>query len=419
MTTVLGKKLANWLCHADPAEFPYEDVVNEYLRVGKHFVCDDVLKALACVRDQLDHLPAGGSRESQLLRRFLGTALDKWDGRYDYTTYIALGVLDLPSVDNPRASATVALTAHDRLVLQLIADALGFELAAADGRTTMLPELRPDTRTVTKRHRLSMHAATPALVRLGLDHEVTATEPVHAARQLYALVDRTLTEPERAVLRLSLLPVYVVHDEYLFIRVLQLFETTFAMMAVQLQEAVREIQRGDCAAAASGLALATLVLRESAPLFSLLATMQVESFRRFRVYTEGASAIQSRNYKIVESLCRRPDRDRLASMAYQSVPEVRDRVLRGQPTLDQAFTDALASGRLSAAGRDALTTAMHELADALLRWRQTHYRLAVRMLGERPGTGYTEGTPYLKAVRPIPVFLATAGTVESGGDEPA
>jgi tryptophan 2,3-dioxygenase len=242
---------------------------------------------------------------------------------------------------------------------------------------------------------------------------------VQAARQLCALVDRDLTQPERRMLRLSLLPVYLAHDEYLFIRVLQLFETTFAVMAVQLQAAVREIRDGDWAAAASGLALATLVLRESAPLFSLLATMQVESFRQFRVYTEGASAIQSRNYKIVESLCRRPDEDRLESTAYQSVPEVRDRVLRGQPTLDQAFTDALARRRLSTTGRDALTTAMHELADTLLRWRQTHYRLAVRMLGERPGTGYTEGTPYLKAVRSIPVFRATDMTRQSGGDEPA
>jgi tryptophan 2,3-dioxygenase len=328
-------------------------------------------------------------------------------------------MLDLPSVDDPPEPATVALPAHDRLVLQLIADALGFELAAADGRTATLPELRPDARTVGKRHRRSMHVATPVLVRLGLDREVSATEPVQAARQLCALVDRDLTQPERRMLRLSLLPVYLAHDEYLFIRVLQLFETTFAVMAVQLQAAVREIRDGDWAAAASGLALATLVLRESAPLFSLLATMQVESFRQFRVYTEGASAIQSRNYKIVESLCRRPDEDRLESTAYRSVPEVRDRVLRGQPTLDQAFTDALSRRRLSATGRDALTTAMHELADTLLRWRQTHYRLAVRMLGERPGTGYTEGTPYLKAVRSIPVFRATDMTRQSGGDEPA
>lgn len=415
-----GKKITDWLHDPDPAEFPYDAVVTEYLRVGKHFVCDNVLKALACARDQLGLPPGNGSPESALLNRFLVTALDKWDGRYDYTTYIALAVLDLPSVDNPPTPAPVALHARDRLVLQLVADALGFELAVADGRTPLLPELRPDARTVSKRHRLSIHVVTPALVRLGLDHEITATEPVQAARQLCNLVDRGLTEPERRVLRLSLLPVYVAHDEYLFIRVLQLFETTFAMMAVHLQEAAREIRSGgDCAGAASGLALAELVLRESAPLFSLLATMQVESFRRFRVYTEGASAIQSRNYKIVESLCRRPDGDRLESVAYRSVPEVRDRVLRGQPTLDEAFTYARASGRLSAAGRDVLTGAMHEFADALLRWRQTHYRLAVRMLGERPGTGYTEGTPYLKAVRSIPVFRATTVTKESGGDEPA
>lgn len=419
MTAELGRKITNWLRHADPAEFPYEDVVTEYLRVGKHFVGDDVLKILACVRDQLDHPPAGGSRESDLLSRFLVTALDKWDGRYDYPTYIALDVLDLPSVDSPPGPATVAPPAPDRLVLQLIADAVGFELAAADGRTQVLPELRPDARIVRKRHRLSLHAAAPVLARLGLDREVTAAEPVQAARQLCALVDRSLTGPERRVLRLSLLPVYVAHDEYLFIRVLQLFETTFAAMAVQLQAAVREIHAGDGTAAAAGLALATLLLRESAPVFSLLATMQVESFRQFRVYTEGASAIQSRNYKIVESLCRRPDGNRLESVAYRSVPEVRDRVLDGQLTLDQAFTEARARGRLSATGRDALTTAMQELADTLLRWRQTHYRLAVRMLGERPGTGYTEGTPYLKAVRSIPVFRTACGWKDSGGDEPA
>jgi tryptophan 2,3-dioxygenase len=49
---------------------------------------------------------------------------------------------------------------------------------------------------------------------------------------------------------------------------------------------------------------------------------------------------------------------------------------------------------------------MARFADTLLRWRETHYRLAVRMLGERPGTGYTEGTPYLRSVRKIPVFAS-------------
>jgi len=135
-----------------------------------------------------------------------------------------------------------------------------------------------------------------------------------------------------------------------------------------------------------------------------LGTMQVEAFRVFRNYTEGASAIQSRNYKIVESLCRVPDEPRLDSIAYRSVPEARERVLAGQATLDEAYLSARAAGRGSADELDRVAAAMERFAATLLHWRQTHYRLAVRMLGERTGTGYTEGTPYLAAARTIPVF---------------
>jgi hypothetical protein len=145
-------------------------------------------------------------------------------------------------------------------------------------------------------------------------------------------------------------------------------------------------------------------LEESFRLFSLLATMQIESFQQFRRFTEGASAIQSRNYKLVESLCRAPDDDRLDSAAYRSVPELRERVLQRPPNLDDAVWLAGQVGTLSVAERKELTGALHGFAAQLVQWRQTHYRLAVRMLGDRPGTGYTEGTPYLKEVRAIPVF---------------
>ncbi len=49
---------------------------------------------------------------------------------------------------------------------------------------------------------------------------------------------------------------------------------------------------------------------------------------------------------------------------------------------------------------------MQAFEAALLKWRQSHYRLAVKMLGERRGTGYTEGVPYLGKVRALPVFAA-------------
>ena len=61
---------------------------------------------------------------------------------------------------------------------------------------------------------------------------------------------------------------------------------------------------------------------------------------------------------------------------------------------------------------------MREFAVTLLRWRRTHYRIAVRMLGERTGTGYTEGAPYLKSVQAIPVFSSVAMS-EDGDDAEA
>ncbi|NYV78122.1 tryptophan 2,3-dioxygenase, partial [Streptomyces sp. UH6] len=246
----------------------------------------------------------------------------------------------------------------------------------------------------------------------------TAADPVAQAAQLWEFVDGGLLDDhERRVLRLSMLPVYVSHDEHMFIRVLQTFETTFALLALSLRTAITDLGSARTGPAVGHLAVAETALAESAPLFSLLATMQIESFRTFREYTEGASAIQSRNYKLVESLCRTPDPDRLDSSAYRSTPEVRERILAGQPTLDDACATALADDRFDAADRERLTAAMLTFASALRRWRQTHYRIAVRMLGTRSGTGYTEGTPYLSHVRTIPVFRSVKDTAQAGDTE--
>jgi tryptophan 2,3-dioxygenase len=235
---------------------------------------------------------------------------------------------------------------------------------------------------------------------------VEVADPIAGARRLWANLATDLSLADRRALQLTMLPVSVIHDEYQFIRVLQAFETTFALVAVQLHAAIGALTDGRSDLALPRIRVAETRLREAAPLWSLVATMQVEAFRAFREFTEGASAIQSRNYKLVESLCRQPDASRLDSAAYLSVPEVRQRVLAGQSTLDGAFAAARDAGRLSAGDLDDLEQAMREFAATLLRWRRTHYGLAVRMLGERTGTGYTEGSPYLKAVQAIPVFTS-------------
>lgn len=400
-------ELTDWLADPVPSRFPYSAVTCEFHRVGKHFVPDRTLKSLALARERLAAQEPSGAdgAERLLLDRFLDTALDKWDGRYDYPTYTSLSVLGLPTADGGEAAAPAARTTRDRLTVQLLADLLRFELSAAQGRTDWLPHMRPDARLVEKRHRLAIRVARPALARLGHADPLTATEPADQAAQLWEFVEGELLDPrERDVLRLSMLPVYTSHDEHMFIRVLQTFETTFALLALSIRTAIGCLEEARTQDAAGHLKAAETVLSESAPLFSLLATMQVESFRTFREFTDGASAIQSRNYKLVESLCRVPDQDRLDSPAYRSTPEVRMRILAGQPTLDEACSAALADDRFGAQDRELLTTAMLGFAGALRRWRQTHYRIAVRMLGTRSGTGSTEGTPYLSSVRKIPVF---------------
>lgn len=389
--------LARWTADPAPERFPYDTVVDCVHDVGKEFVPGLVLDALAAARSRVWTVAA--STEEDFLRRFLDILLDKRDGRFDYLTYLALPLLPLPSVDEAPAPIQSSETRHDLLLVRLAADVARFEIAAADGVTGMLPEDRPARSVLAKRLRHARSAMRPAALRLGLPIGPPAEDPATAIDAVARALAGAVSPADRRALRLSILPVATLHDEYLFIRVLQCFENTFAFLAVLFADAVRELTDGDTPGAVRSIGHAERTLRAAAPLFSLLATMRGESFRAFRVHTEGASAIQSRNYKLMESLCRPPDADRVDSAAYVSVPDVRRRVLVGQSTIDDLV--ALADQ----AERATLQEAMRGFEEVLRRWRATHYRLAVRMLGDdKPGTGYTEGTPYLRAARDVPVF---------------
>ena len=70
--------------------------------------------------------------------------------------------------------------------------------------------------------------------------------------------------------------------------------------------------------------------------------------------------------------------------------------------MDEAFSICL--NRADRVSIQPVMEAMDIFTSAVLKWRRTHYSIAVRMLGERSGTGYTEGTPYLRSVRKIPIF---------------
>lgn len=399
------QRIESW-DQGDAAGFPYDSVLACYHAHGKHFVPWTVLEALAALRAKVAEV-GGAHRDRELLKTFLAVALDKWDGTYDYLSYLAISLLDL----TPDAHAATARRQRDEWLALLLADLLAFENGARAGDHQWLPLMRPGPGLLDKRRRLLDAAMAPVLTRTGAlvsgrgDGRPDARQPA-------------ASKPEPAdrqdTLSLSMQPVFVAHDEYLFIRVLQSFEVTFAAMAAEMREAIGLVAEGRADEAAAAISQCADGLRQARGLFSLLATMRAESFQVFREFTVGASAIQSGNYKTFEALCSQPAQDRLESPAYEAVPELREQVRPGWPNLAAVVTDAISRAVIGPAEAELLGDAARELEDVHQRWKQTHWKLAVRMIGPRTGTGYTVGTPYLHQVLdnrlfPDPTFVSQGG----------
>ncbi len=337
---------------------------------------------------------------------YLDCVLDKHDNRYRYDTYLALPVLK-PLISSLGTQAS-------RLAAFLVADAMRFELCALHGWHEQLHVARPSLDLVRKRLRKgarfvapwSSHSEGPgrsldALLELAERPE----QPETARLLLDALPAATDTD---AALRIavSVLPVDVLHDEYLFIRILQASEVTFVTLLDHLRTAIGAIRTRNAEKARAAVIAASQSLTQGGRLFSILATMSADAFRRFRRFTEGASAIQSEHYKRFELLCGVPSAQRLDSAAFSNVPEVQDDA-RGDPeTLTRAYADARRQDWFGAAEWESIDAALDELEGTHQRWKTTHFRIASKMLADAPGSGYTAGVPYLRELLDNRLFWA-------------
>ncbi|WP_387691353.1 hypothetical protein [Photorhabdus sp. RM71S] len=378
--------------------FPYQDVVRMYHKTGKHFVPEYFIELLNITRKEYAKL---NREEIEQVTRFLNVLLDKYDGTYDYRSYLALELLNMPDDQTGIKAYSEAQSHIDRMTLLLTADLLKFELGGLETEENFRHQL-PERTLVEKRCAMALKAVTPYVQRAKLSY-ISSEYVIESAKHFIAAVEQRKTHNDEQMLMTTNLPVYLIHDEYMFIRVLQTFEYTFSWIAVGLREAIEA-----CADSPSQTSILVesceKKIKEAIGFFHLLSSMRAESFKVFRAYTEGASAIQSRNYKRIESLCRQPDEDRLNSIAYGSVPEVQEKLLARPNNLDLALSQAQQSGRFNSNDFGEVKQAMKSFATTLKRWKQTHYGLAMKMLGEGSGTGYTEGTPYLAFVKDIPVF---------------
>ena len=396
--------------------FPYQATTTYVQIVGKHFMSAEVISRLAAIRSGLV------SRHS-LTGAYLDCVLDKNDNCYHYETYLALPLL------RPLMSGHRKHPQGERLAAFLVADAMRFELRALHDWHKLMPATRPSLDMARKRLRKGVRFAAPwcspdefpRRTGRGVDYLLELAErpeqPDTASLLLAAL---PVAADQDAALRIavSVLPVDVIHDEYLFIRVLQASEANFVTLADHVRAAIQGIRAADADKARAAVIAASQCIGQGGRLFSILATMNADSFRRFRQFTEGASAIQSENYKRFELLCGVPSAERLASAAFSNVPPVQDEA-RGDPeTLTRAYLDARCRGGFSAAEWESIDAALDELEQTHQRWKTTHFRIAGKMLGDARGSGYTAGVPYLRELLDNRLFWAIperAGRNHGGG----
>lgn len=396
--------------------FPLYQVLEQYQRVGKHFVDEKILHELDAIKSLLDTLP-GEEFTTRILRLFLAMSLDKYGAYYNYTTYIGADLLDIP-FDNSSMSFDEYMQARITQLILFLCDVALFECRTLLQREERLAEhLTPLPNRKRRLFNLLRGMQVYEDLAGGLDlpaefHSAVASYPPDEAAtdmpyllSLTCLLERISGQVPvylRTICDLTMEPVWIVHDEYMFIRILQCFEMIFSIIVKGFfvcQERMQEQKFTYCAAIMNRL---TVLCQRNPALFRILTSMPRETFSLFRVYTDGASAIQSKQYKLIEALAARPSPARLQSVAFASVPEVKRQCEQGELL---HFEDLLQSRATwgHTAFSDFLQS-MVQFDQYFVQWKKAHANIAVKMLGAQPGTGYTVGTPYLRAHADVRLF---------------
>ncbi len=188
----------------------------------------------------------------------------------------------------------------------------------------------------------------------------------------------------------TVLPTTRLHDEIMFIRSIQIFETLYDQIGRSIAESVELVDCGNIDKAAETISAATDRLAAVPALFRVLGTMPVEVFAVIRGFTSGRSAVQSRAYRKIEESCAAPDET--------TVGEVTARTWT-RPVLQDAYLRVR-----GAPSADRLATQMQRLDAAWRRMKRGHWGITLRIIGTVPGTGGTTGASYLRVAAETPLF---------------
>jgi tryptophan 2,3-dioxygenase len=205
------------------------------------------------------------------------------------------------------------------------------------------------------------------------------------------------------------------HDETLFIVIHQVYELWFKLMLHEIDEAKRLVARDRLAKATRLLRRVGQIQRILVEQIHVLETMRPYDFLAFRYNLNPASGFQSLQFREVEIVlgmgdpavlqhmsCSTEERERIEGRFREpTIPDVYDALLerRGFSRRDAEWRVAAVTAIYGEPGRHAdlvaLSEALIDLDEWLSLWRFHHLQMVERMIGEKPGTGGSEGVAYL------------------------
>jgi tryptophan 2,3-dioxygenase len=177
------------------------------------------------------------------------------------------------------------------------------------------------------------------------------------------------------------------HDEMLFIVVHQVYELWFKQLLHELGFARDALGRDEGATVLHTLRRVLTILKVVVAQIDVLETMTPRQFLGFRARLDTASGFQSEQFRHLE----------------EALPEL--------------FVALLAYLRIEGASRDALVAVYREdgmgaqicerfvdLDEGLQEWRYRHVKMVERTIGDKPGTGGSQGVAYLRSTLFRPAF---------------
>ncbi|HEX6520482.1 MAG TPA: hypothetical protein VF070_10815 [Streptosporangiaceae bacterium] len=386
----------------DASAFPFTQILRHYQVVGRLRVAPMLLGDLRHVMDMLrDTEPSQDDIPGLLLVGWLYSATDQENGNYE--SFLGEELLR-------RAAAASNLSeddAADVFIGALIADLAAYESAAqqeAPASRKQQVRTAAATRALARVKHLAPRAAgdyggLDTLLRAGAE-DVPPDVLAGSAGDAAAAVLAGLAFPFRYAVRTSMLPITPLHDEYMFLRSVQIFEILYWQVARCLGRAVSAVAADDQGGACEQLADAASRLEATPVLYRILTTMPREVFAIIRGLTDGRSAIQSRPYRLVEAL----------SAPRELNAEIRDKIPDVEVsgvTLQEAFAEGC--DRLGGAVLEPVAEAMSRLDTAWRAMKRTHWGITRKIIGEVPGTGGTTGVNYLRATAQVPLFPILQG----------